>query len=164
MSSAKAALESDTRVLAYEAGRKFQVRVNTISAGPLGSRAAKAIGFIDDMIRWAEGVLSTLHHADVSNLQRIHDSPQSSIEAVHTTSAFSRHIPNFLSCRYSYANAPIQKELEAREVGNAAAFLLSPLASAVTGSTVYVDNGLNAMGLAPDSQALARAEQPVAAS
>jgi enoyl-[acyl-carrier protein] reductase I len=41
MSSAKAALESDTRVLAYEAGRKFGVRVNTISAGPLGSRAAK---------------------------------------------------------------------------------------------------------------------------
>ena len=53
MSSAKAALESDTRVLAYEAGRKFKVRVNTISAGPLGSRAAKAIGFIDDMIRYA---------------------------------------------------------------------------------------------------------------
>ena len=51
MSSAKAALESDTRVLAYEAGRKHQVRINTISAGPLGSRAAKAIGFIDDMIR-----------------------------------------------------------------------------------------------------------------
>lgn len=51
MSSAKAALESDTRVLAYEAGRKHKVRVNTISAGPLGSRAAKAIGFIDDMIR-----------------------------------------------------------------------------------------------------------------
>lgn len=54
MSSAKAALESDTRVLAYEAGRKFKVRVNTISAGPLGSRAAKAIGFIEDMIRWAQ--------------------------------------------------------------------------------------------------------------
>ena len=35
--------------------------------------------------------------------------------------------------RYSYENAPIQKELEAREVGNAAAFLLSPLASAITG-------------------------------
>ncbi len=45
------ALESDTRVLAYEAGRKYKVRVNTISAGPLGSRAARAIGFIDDMIR-----------------------------------------------------------------------------------------------------------------
>ena len=53
MSSAKAALESDTRVLAYEAGRKYSIRVNTISAGPLGSRAAKAIGFIDDMIRRA---------------------------------------------------------------------------------------------------------------
>ena len=55
MSSAKAALESDTRVLAYEAGRKWGVRVNTISAGPLGSRAAKAIGFIDDMIKCAVG-------------------------------------------------------------------------------------------------------------
>eukprot|EP00775_Hariotina_reticulata_P004573 gene4573-4827_t len=103
MSSAKA---SDTRVLAWEAGRKFQVRVNTISAGPLGSRAAKAIGFIDDMIR------------------------------------------------YSYANAPVQKELAAQEVGNVAAFLCSPLASAVTGSTVYVDNGLNVMGLAVDSKTL----------
>ncbi len=38
-------------MLAYEAGRKYKIRVNTISAGPLGSRAAKAIGFIDDMIR-----------------------------------------------------------------------------------------------------------------
>ncbi len=55
MSSAKAALESDTRVLSYEAGRKYGIRINTISAGPLGSRAAKAIGFIDDMIRWAIG-------------------------------------------------------------------------------------------------------------
>lgn len=53
MSSAKAALESDTRVLAYEAGRKYGIRVNTISAGPLGSRAAKAIGFIDDMIQYS---------------------------------------------------------------------------------------------------------------
>ncbi len=59
MSSAKAALESDTKVLAYEAGRKFQVRVNTISAGPLGSRAAKAIGFIEDMIRW--GLFQSRH-------------------------------------------------------------------------------------------------------
>lgn len=43
MSSAKAALESDTRTLAWEAGRKYGVRVNTISAGPLKSRAASAI-------------------------------------------------------------------------------------------------------------------------
>src|SRR4029077_13354714 len=42
MSSAKAALEADTRTLAYEAGRRFGVRVNTISAGPWASRAASA--------------------------------------------------------------------------------------------------------------------------
>lgn len=44
MSSAKAQLESDTRTLSYEAGRKYGLRVNTISAGPLKSRAASAIG------------------------------------------------------------------------------------------------------------------------
>lgn len=43
----------------------------------------------------------------------------------------------------------------ADEVGNAAAFLVSPLASAITGSVVYVDNGLNVMGLAGDSPTLA---------
>ncbi len=52
MSSAKAALESDTRTLAYEAGRKYGVRVNTISAGPLASRAASAIGKIQKMVEY----------------------------------------------------------------------------------------------------------------
>nr|GMD40740.1 enoyl-[acyl-carrier-protein] reductase [NADH], chloroplastic-like [Ipomoea batatas] len=94
ISSTKSALESDTRVLAFEAGRKHKVRVNTISAGPLRSCAAKAIGFIDMMID------------------------------------------------YSIENAPLQKELSAGEVGNAAAFLASPLASAIMGAVVYVDNGL----------------------
>ncbi|XP_073062296.1 enoyl-[acyl-carrier-protein] reductase [NADH], chloroplastic-like [Primulina eburnea] len=103
MSSAKAALEGDTRVIAFEAGRKHKVRVNTISAGPLRSRAAKAIGFIDMMID------------------------------------------------YSLENAPLQKELSADEVGNTAAFLVSPLASAITGAVIYVDNGLNAMGVGVDS-------------
>lgn len=50
MSSAKAALESDTRTLAYEAGREYGVRINTISAGPWASRAAKAIGEINKMV------------------------------------------------------------------------------------------------------------------
>jgi len=50
MSSAKAALESDTRLMAFEAGRKWGLRVNTISAGPFASRAAKAIGIIERMV------------------------------------------------------------------------------------------------------------------
>ncbi len=54
MSSAKAALESDTRTLAYEAGRAFGHRVNVISAGPFASRAASAIGFIDEMVDYAK--------------------------------------------------------------------------------------------------------------
>jgi enoyl-[acyl-carrier protein] reductase I len=54
MSSAKAALESDTRLLAYEAGRAWGHRVNTVSAGPLGSRAATAIGFIGEMIAYCQ--------------------------------------------------------------------------------------------------------------
>jgi enoyl-[acyl-carrier protein] reductase I len=54
MSSAKAALESDTRTLAYEAGRAYGARVNAISAGPWASRAASAIGFIDKMVDYAK--------------------------------------------------------------------------------------------------------------
>ncbi len=52
MSTAKAALESDTRTLAFEAGRRHGVRVNTISAGPYASRAATAIGYIRTMLRY----------------------------------------------------------------------------------------------------------------
>lgn len=52
MSSAKAALDSDTRTLAFEAGRKYGVRINTISAGPWASRAASAIGFIQEMVEY----------------------------------------------------------------------------------------------------------------
>ena len=50
MSSAKAALESDTKTLAYEVGHQRGLRVNCISAGPYASRAASAIGFIGTMI------------------------------------------------------------------------------------------------------------------
>lgn len=100
MSSAKAALESDTRTLAYEAGRKWGLRVNTISAGPYASRAASAIGIINRMVE------------------------------------------------YCAANTPIPEPLDASEVGSAAAFLCSPLASAITGHTLYVDKGYHAMGMA----------------
>ena len=66
MSSAKAALESDTRVLAFEAGRRWGVRVNTISAGPLPSRAASAIGSIDRMVAYyqANAALPEANTAD----------------------------------------------------------------------------------------------------
>ncbi len=54
---------------------------------------------------------------------------------------------------YSY-DAPLDmrmdptQELEAREVGTAAAFLASDLASGITGTTLYVDKGYHAMGMA----------------
>jgi enoyl-[acyl-carrier protein] reductase I len=100
MSSAKAALEADTRTLAFEAGRRWGVRINAISAGPWASRAASAIGFIDTMIK------------------------------------------------YTAANSPLPRPIDATDVGHTAAFLCSPLASAITGSVVYVDNGFHAMGMA----------------
>ena len=49
MSSAKAALESDCRQMAYFAGQ-FGHRVNIISAGPYASRAARSIGDIGTAI------------------------------------------------------------------------------------------------------------------
>jgi enoyl-[acyl-carrier protein] reductase I len=54
MSSAKAALESDTRFLAFQAGRRYGARVNTISAGPYASRAASATNMIDQYIEHYE--------------------------------------------------------------------------------------------------------------
>jgi enoyl-[acyl-carrier protein] reductase I len=99
MSSAKAALENDTRVLAFEAGRRWGLRVNTISAGPYASRAASAIGLIEDMVK------------------------------------------------YYVVNSPLPEALTADEVGTTAAFLASPLATGITGSTVYVDKGYHAMGM-----------------
>ncbi len=52
MSTAKAALEMDAKQLAHNVGGKG-VRVNLISAGPYASRAAKAIGDIQQMIDYA---------------------------------------------------------------------------------------------------------------
>lgn len=107
MSSAKAALESDTRTLAFEAGRKYGIRINVISAGPLPSRAARAIGG---------------------------DGDKSYIEVM---------------VDYYRANSCLDKVLGAEEVGATAAFLCSPLASAITGATIHVDDGLHSMAIAP---------------
>jgi len=113
MSSAKAQLESDTRVLAYEAGRKWKVRVNTISAGPLKSRAASAIGK-------EKGKKTFIEYA----------------------------------IDYSNNNAPLAQDLYNDDVGNSAMFLCSNLGRCVTGVTLYVDNGLHAMGMALDSESM----------
>jgi enoyl-[acyl-carrier protein] reductase I len=98
MSTAKAALQIDAQQLASNLGPK-NIRVNLISAGPYASRAARAIGDIDQMIKYA---------AD---------------------------------------RAPLQRGIEPEEVATAAAFLCSPLASAITGEVLYVDCGYNIMGV-----------------
>jgi enoyl-[acyl-carrier protein] reductase I len=98
MSTAKAALQIDAKQLAHNVGSK-KVRVNLISAGPYASRAARAIGEIDHMIR------------------------------------------------YAAERSPLPRGIEPEEVATTAAFLCSPLASAITGHVVYVDCGYNVMGI-----------------
>lgn len=112
MSSAKAALENDTRVLAWEAGRRWGHRVNCISAGPLASRAASAIGA-------GPGAPASKGRSFIEQM-----------------------------VEYTRASSPLPEALEAREVGSAAAFLCSPLASGITGSVIHVDKGYHAMGKA----------------
>ena len=43
--------------------------------------------------------------------------------------------------------APLHRNVETAEVGNTAAFLLSPLASGITGEITYVDCGYNVTGM-----------------
>lgn len=43
--------------------------------------------------------------------------------------------------------SPLRRNVEAREVGNTALFLVSDLASAITGETIYVDCGYNIIGV-----------------
>jgi len=53
MGVAKAALESTARYLAYELGEK-KIRVNTLSAGPVRTLSAMAVGGIDEMFAHVE--------------------------------------------------------------------------------------------------------------
>src|SRR5437660_5907752 len=43
--------------------------------------------------------------------------------------------------------APLRRNVELEEVGNAALFLLSPMASGITGEVMFVDCGYNIIGL-----------------
>ncbi|MFV0390069.1 MAG: enoyl-ACP reductase [Pyrinomonadaceae bacterium] len=61
-----------------------------------------------------------------------------SARGVKDMGGFLRHIEE---------KAPLRRNVEAREVGNTALFLVSDLSSAITGETIYVDCGYNIMGM-----------------
>jgi enoyl-[acyl-carrier protein] reductase I len=48
---------------------------------------------------------------------------------------------------YNAHHAPLRRNVTIEEVGNAAAFLLSDLASGITGEIMYVDGGINTTAL-----------------
>ena len=48
---------------------------------------------------------------------------------------------------YNSHNAPLRRNVTIDEVGNAAAFMLSDLASGITGEIMYVDGGMNTVAL-----------------
>ena len=98
MGVAKAALESCTRYLAADLGKR-NIRVNAISAGPINTLSARAVSNMGLMLK---------HHAE---------------------------------------RAPLGRNVEAREVGNCALFLCSPLSSGITGEIIHVDCGYNIMAL-----------------
>ncbi|ANM32312.1 enoyl-ACP reductase [Acidobacteria bacterium Mor1] len=98
MGSAKAALEHAVRQLAFELGPK-NIRVNTISAGPVNTLSARGIKGFSNM--------ATLHRE----------------------------------------KAPLGRNIEPSEVGDAGLFLASPMSTGITGHTLYVDAGYNIMGI-----------------
>jgi enoyl-[acyl-carrier protein] reductase I len=53
--------------------------------------------------------------------------------------------------RFAASVSPLRRPITAEEVANTAAFLCSPLASAITGEIVFVDCGYNIMGVPPES-------------
>jgi len=94
MGVAKAALESSTRYLAQDLGPDG-IRVNAVSAGPIRTLAASAVGdFRNLMAKSARGSM-------------------------------------------------LKRNVSQEEVGNTAAYLLSDLASGVTGEVHYVDSGFH---------------------
>lgn len=97
MGVCKAALDASVKYLAYDLGPK-RIRVNALSAGPVKTLAASAVGDADKLAGLYEAV------------------------------------------------APMGRNIEREEVGNAGLFLLSDLASGVTGEILHVDCGYNIMG------------------
>ncbi|NNE64946.1 MAG: enoyl-ACP reductase [Pyrinomonadaceae bacterium] len=61
-----------------------------------------------------------------------------SARGVKNMSGFLKHVEE---------RAPLRRNIDAREVGNTAMFLVSDLSSGITGETIYVDCGFNIMGI-----------------
>jgi enoyl-[acyl-carrier protein] reductase I len=97
MGVCKAALDAAVRYLAYDLGPR-KIRVNGLSAGPVKTLAASAVGDSDKLAGLYEAV------------------------------------------------SPLGRNITREEVGAAGMFLLSDLASGITGEILHVDAGYNAMG------------------
>jgi enoyl-[acyl-carrier protein] reductase I len=97
MGVCKAALDAAVRYLAFDLGPK-KIRVNAVSAGPVKTLAASAVGDADKLAGLYEAV------------------------------------------------APLGRNITRDEVGAAGMFLLSDLASGITGEILHVDCGYNIMG------------------
>lgn len=69
MGVAKAALEACTRYLALELG-EFGIRVNTISAGPIKTLSAMAVGGIDEIFEWVEKKAPLRRNIDAGEVGR----------------------------------------------------------------------------------------------
>lgn len=105
MGVAKAALETSVRYMAMDLGPK-NIRVNSISAGPIKTLAASGIGDFRYILKWNE------------------------------------------------LNSPLRRNVTQEDVGKSGMYLLSDLASGVTGECHHVDSGYHVVGMkaedAPD--------------
>ena len=97
MGVCKAALDAAVKYLAYDLGPK-KIRVNAVSAGPVKTLAASAVGEADKLAGLYEAV------------------------------------------------SPLGRNIDREEVGKAGMFILSDLASGITGEVLHVDCGYNIMG------------------
>ena len=98
MGICKAALESSVKYLSTDLGSKG-IRVNAISAGPIKTLAASAIGDAKFLYKWNED------------------------------------------------HSPLKKNVDINDIGGAALYLISDLASGVSGEIHYVDAGYNKIGM-----------------
>ena len=98
MGVCKAALESSVKYLSMDLGSKG-IRVNAISAGPIKTLSASAIGDAKFLYKWSED------------------------------------------------HSPLKRNVDASDVGGADLYLISDLASGVSGEIHYVDAGYNKIGM-----------------